>query len=260
MNKERTWLACGGVAAAIAGAGAAADRRLGTGPALTAAGAILGGAYLLGTFSQASPLFGRGARTRPVDGSFALTFDDGPDPRYTRRISEQLALQGHRATFFVLGRAVRKHPEVAAQLLADGHEIANHGNDHQLLAFSTPRAVREQIAATERALEEATGSLPTRLFRAPHGVRSPWLAGTVRALGYRLCGWDGQIFDTSRPGVPAIVERTTKLLAPGAVVLLHDGDGSERGGERDQTVEALAPILEAASARGLRSAPLSTLL
>ena len=57
-----------------------------------------------------------------------------------------------------------------------------------------------------------------------------------------------------------IVERTTKLLAPGAVVLLHDGDGSGRGGPRDQTVDALAGILDAATERGLRSVPLSTLL
>ena len=260
MDKHATWLACGGVAAAIAGAGAAADRRLGTSPALAAAGAVAGCAYLVGTFSQASPLFGRSARTRRAEGSFALTFDDGPDPRYTRRISEHLAAHGHRATFFVLGRAVQTHPEVAAQLLADGHEIASHGTDHRLLAFSTPRTVREQIAVTERALEQATGSPPVRLFRAPHGVRSPWLAGTVRALGYRLCGWHGHVFDTTQPGVGAIVERATKLLAPGAVVLLHDGDGSGRGGERHETVEALTPILEAAERRGLRSVPLSTLL
>lgn len=260
MDKHATWLACGGVATALAGAGAAADRRLGTSPCLAAVGAVAGCAYLVGTFSQASPLFGRSARTHGADGAFALTFDDGPDPRYTRRISAQLAARGHRATFFVLGRAVQRHPEVAAQLLADGHELANHGDDHRLLAFSTPRAVREQIAATERALEDATGSLPVRLFRAPHGVRSPWLARTVRSLGYRMCGWNGHVFDTAEPGVGAIVERAGRLLGPGAVVLLHDGDGSGRGGEREETVEALLPILEAAESRGLRSVPLSTLL
>jgi peptidoglycan/xylan/chitin deacetylase (PgdA/CDA1 family) len=260
MERTATWLACGGVAAGIAGIGFAADRRLRTVPALTAAGALAGGAYLVGTFRQESSIFGCSARTRADEGRFALTFDDGPDPRYTPRISEYLASHGHRATFFVLGRSVARHPELAAQLLADGHEIANHGDDHRLLALSPPWAVRAQVAATERAVQEATGSLPVRLFRAPHGAQSPWLIATLRSLGYRLCGWDGHIFDTARPGVAVIAERATKLLAPGAVVLLHDGDGSGRDAPRDQTVDALPPILEAASEHGLRSAPLSTLL
>jgi peptidoglycan-N-acetylglucosamine deacetylase len=185
---------------------------------------------------------------------------DGPDPRYTRRISEYLAERGHRATFFVLGRAVAAHPDVTAQLMADGHEVANHGEDHRLLAFSRPSTVRAQVSATERAVQHATGSRPVRLFRAPHGVQSPWLAVTLRQLGYRLCGWDGHVFDTSRPGVRVIVDRVTGLLAPGAVVLLHDGDGSGLDAARDQTVDALAGILDAASERGLHSVPLSSLL
>jgi peptidoglycan-N-acetylglucosamine deacetylase len=260
VDKHATWLACGGIAAGIVGIGAGADRTLGTTPALTVAGALVGGVYLVGTFSHASSVFGPSARARQVEGCFALTFDDGPDSRHTRRISEQLADRGHRATFFVLAKAVARHPEIAAQLLADGHEVANHGDDHRLLALSSPRTVRDQIAANERALEAATGRLPARLFRPPHGARSPWLTSTVRRLGYRLCGWDGHVFDTARPGVDVIVERTTKLLAPGAVVLLHDGDGSGHGALRDQTVDALPAILDAASVQGLRSVPLSTLL
>jgi peptidoglycan/xylan/chitin deacetylase (PgdA/CDA1 family) len=260
VDKHATWLACGGIAAGIVGIGAGADRSLRTTPVLTVAGAVAGGVYLVGTFSQASSIFGSNARTRRVDGRFALTFDDGPDSRYTRRISEQLAERGHRATFFVLARAVTRHPEIAAQLVADGHEVANHGGDHRLLALSPPRAVREQIAANEQAVQTATGMLPAPLFRAPHGARSPWLAATARRLGYRICGWDGRVFDTARPGVDEIVERATKLLMPGAVVLLHDGDGSGLGAPRDQTVDALPAILDAASARGLRSVPLSALL
>ncbi len=260
MDKYATWLTCGGVAAGVVGLGLATDERLGTTPALTAAGALAGGAYLVGTFSRESPVFGRPARARCVEGQFALTFDDGPDPRYTPRISEYLASRGHRATFFVLGRSVARNPDVACQLLAGGHEIANHGTDHRLLAFSTPSVVREQIVATENAVHDATGRLPVRLFRAPHGVRSPWLVATMSSLGYRLCGWHGHVFDTAEPGVAAIIERVTKLLGPGAVVLLHDGDGSGRDAPRDQTVDALPAILDAAGERGLRSVPLSTLV
>ena len=260
VNKHGTWLSCGGIGAGIAGIGLLSDTRLGTAPVLSAAGALVGGAYLVGTFSPRSHIFGGGMRTFKSDGRFALTFDDGPDPRYTRRISECLAERGHRATFFVLGRAVAAHPEIAAQLVADGHEVANHGEDHRLLALSRPSTVRAQVSATERAVQHATGSHPVKLFRAPHGVQSPWLKTTLRQLGYRLCGWDGHVFDTSRPGVLVIVDRVTELLAPGAVVLLHDGDGSGLDAARDQTVDALEGILDAASKRGLHSVPLSSLL
>jgi peptidoglycan-N-acetylglucosamine deacetylase len=260
VHKHAAWLACGSIAAGIVGIGAGSDKRLRTSPALTIAGTLAGGAYLVGTFSQASSFFGASARTHPYEGRFALTFDDGPDPRYTRHVSEYLAERGHRATFFVLARAVARHPELTAQLLADGHEVANHGDDHRLLALSPPRTVHAQIAANERAVQDATGTLPVHLFRAPHGARSPWLSTTVRRLGYHICGWDGRVFDTARPGVDVIVERVTKLLAPGAVVLLHDGDGSGLAAPRDQTVDALPSILDAASARGLHSVPLSALL
>jgi peptidoglycan/xylan/chitin deacetylase (PgdA/CDA1 family) len=77
--------------------------------------------------------------------------------------------------------------------------------------------------------------------------------------GYRLCAWDGQVFDTAQPGADAIVRRVDALLAPGAIVLLHDGDGSGRGASRAQTVQALPAILNCAEARGLQSVPVSAL-
>ncbi len=260
MGKYGTWLACGAVALALVAAGVAVDLALGTTPLLAIAGALVAGVYLLGTFHQNAPIFGRVVRTATTEGRFALTFDDGPDPRHTPRISSYLAGRGHRATFFVLGRAAAAHPAVVAQLVADGHEIASHGDDHRLLAFTSPAGVRAQLAATEDAVVHATEQRPVPLFRAPHGVRSPWLAATLHRHGYRICGWQGRIFDTSLPGAETIVGRVAARLRPGAVILLHDGDGSGRGETRDQTVEALAGILDAAEARGLTSAPLGSLV
>jgi peptidoglycan-N-acetylglucosamine deacetylase len=260
MGKYGTWAACGAVAASLLAAGVVADLALGSAPALTIAGLLAAGIYLLGTFHHNVPIFGRVARTNSTDGRFALTFDDGPDPRHTPQISGYLASRGHRATFFVLGRAVAAHPDLVAQLLAEGHEVANHGDDHRLLAFTSPAGIRVQLAATEKAVLRATRQRTAPLFRAPHGVRSPWLTATLRDRGYRLCGWQGRIFDTSLPGVESIVGRVTSRLEPGAVILLHDGDGSGRGETRAQTVEALPGILDAAEARGLTSVPLGSLL
>jgi peptidoglycan-N-acetylglucosamine deacetylase len=260
LGKKGTWAACTFVGFLIVAAGVALDRALGTRLAFTLAALVVATVYLEWSFGLALPLL----RTR-VDrirqpGSFSLTFDDGPDPRNTAEISELLALRDHRATFFVLGAAARRHPELVAKVHDDGHEIAVHGYDHRLLAFSLPSVVRRQVEETEAAVLAATGRPPVRLFRAPHGVRSPWLATTLKRRGYRLCGWDGRIFDTANPGIPTIVARVRHMLAAGAVILLHDGDGSGKGASRRQTVDALPAILDDAEARGLRSIRLSALL
>ena len=260
LDKHGTWVACGLVAVALVLGGLGLDLLLGSGALFAVVGAAAALAYLAGTFGVSQPLFGRVARTRAEPGSFALTFDDGPDPRHTPEISRLLADRGHQATFFVLGAAARQHPPLLAQVAANGHELANHGDDHRLLAFSLPSTVRAQLAGNEEAVADATGRPPAKLFRAPHGVRSPWLGRTVARRGYRVCGWTGSVFDTASPGVTKIVERVAPLLRPGAVVLLHDGDGSGRGGSRRQTVEALPAILDEAERRGLRSVRLSSLL
>ena len=229
---------------------------------MTTASVGLAGAYLAGMYLQNLPLFG--AVARPVaaagDGRFSLTFDDGPDPRFTPAISAMLAKRGHRATFFTLGRAARTHPDVLRQLAADGHEIACHGDDHRLLAFAAPRTILAQITAWEEAVTAALGRPGARLLRTPHGVRSPWLVAVARRRGYAVCGWDGRVFDTAEPGDAAIVRRVEPLLRDGAVVLLHDGDGAFSGHSRDQTVRALGGVLDAADRAGLRSVTLGSLL
>ena len=260
MHQRGTWAAAGGVAIGLAGAAVAVDRRLGTRPLATAAGLVAAGAYLTGTFSPTSRIFGAAAVTDATAKLFALTFDDGPDPRYTPAISGILAERGHRATFFVLARSVQEHPHLAAAVVDDGHELACHGDDHRLLAFALPGELRRQITATEDAVSMATGRRAVPLFRPPHGVRSPWLTRVVEQYGYRVCAWDGAVFDTAEPGPDMIAARVGRLLCPGAIILLHDGDGSGRGESRRQTLDALPAILDAAEGRGLRSVPLSELV
>ena len=188
---------------------------------------------LLVTWSAFTPnarLFGRviGTGFSP-DPKVAITFDDGPSPEHTPAVLEALRAAGARATFFVLGRNVRAHPELARMIVAEGHELASHGDDHSLLMFAGPATIAHQFRAAEDAVSEAVGTSVAQLFRAPHGYRGPFLAPVARRLGYRIVGWTGAIFDTARPGVEVIVDRCANVLAPGAILLLHDGDGSGRG-------------------------------
>jgi len=260
MKKAQTWVAAGTVALGLVWAGAAIDRLLRTRRLATAVTLAAAGAYLLGTFAPRARIFGQSAEPSHTNGLFALTFDDGPDPRYTREISRILSQRGHQGTFFVLARAVRTYPNVAASVLAAGHELACHGDDHRLLAFSSPREIRRQISVAENAVAESSGSSLAPLFRAPHGVRSPWLTRVVRNAGYQVCAWDGAVFDTAAPRPEVVARRVERLLRPGAIVLLHDGDGSGRMASRQNTLEALPAILDAAERRGLRSVGLGALL
>ena len=262
VDKRATVALGTGVTVGLGATGVLLDRRRG-GPPLATAGALgVAAAYLVGTFHRNATIFGPVARPRAAaeDVRFSLTFDDGPDPRHTAEISEVLASRGHRATFFALGAAAREHPHLIRKMVSDGHEVACHGDDHRLLAFAPPKTIARQLAAWEDAVEAALGRPGARLLRTPHGFRSPWLVRVARDHGYAVCGWDGSVFDTAQPGAGVIVSRVVPLLRPGAVVLLHDGDGSRRGASRAQTVAAIEPILAAAEIRGLRSTTLGSLL
>jgi uncharacterized protein (TIRG00374 family) len=103
------------------------------------------------------------------------------------------------------------------------------------------------LQRTERLLRKAGGP-PVRVFRAPHGFRSPFVARTARRLGYVTCAWSAGVFDTAKPGADVIIKRSTKALKPGAILLLHDADGWGDD-DRSQTADALPGIIAAARER-----------
>ena len=203
-----------------------------------------------GMFGASSPLFGGvvdGKRIRK--NVVALTFDDGPSPDTTPRILDILRAEGVRATFFVLGKHAERHPEIVERIVREGHELGNHGYDHGILAFAGATQVHRQLQRTERLLRKAGGP-PVRVFRAPHGFRSPFVARTARRLGYVTCAWSAGVFDTAKPGADVIIARSTKALKPGAILLLHDADGWGDD-DRSQTADALPGIIAAAREREL---------
>ena len=213
------------------------------------------------SFTPNSPLFGRVVTGRGTnDRVLALTFDDGPSPEWTPPVLDALRESGARATFFVLGRHVEAHPELIRRMSDEGHEIASHGYDHALLTFASRADVEQQLERTEHSLAEALGEKPrTRLFRAPHGFRNPFVARVTARRGYEVVGWTKGVWDTAKPGVEAIVRRTIGGFRPGGILLLHDADGSGANDDRSQTAEAVPEIVERAHAAGYELVTVSEL-
>jgi len=218
---------------------------------LGAAAAIVGGAAH-GAFHRNSPLFGRPITRVPSRGrAVALTFDDGPNPDATPPILDALRDRGVKATFFILGRHAERWPELVKRVAAEGHSIGNHGYYHRKLHLKSPAYVRDDLSRGLAAIERAAGIRP-KLFRAPHGFRSPWVSAIASSMGERTVGWSLGVWDSALPGVDAIVDRTVNGARPGSILLLHDGDGCDPGGDRMQTARAVPLIVDRLLAQGYR--------
>src|SRR5439155_10976112 len=142
----------------------------------------------------------------------------------TAAILDALGQRGIQATFFILGRHAERWPDLVRRAVDEGHAVANHGYFHRKLHFKSPRYVRTDMELGTQRIESACGRRP-RWFRAPHGFRSPWVTPIARSLGQRTVGWTLGVWDSARPGVEVIAGRTVGGARPGAILLLHDGDG-----------------------------------
>jgi peptidoglycan/xylan/chitin deacetylase (PgdA/CDA1 family) len=225
-----------------------------------AAGAgLLLGTALWGVYAPNSRVFGPVIGRGPPEPVAFLTFDDGPNPGVTDRILEILQREGISATFFMVGEHVVRHPTTAAAVAQAGQEIGNHTYTHTKLHALGPRRVAEEIRRGHQAITGVTGYIP-RSFRAPHGYRGPFVARAIAPYRYRLFGWTFGVWDSARPGVALIRARVRRGLKPGAIVLLHDGDGDDPVGNRWQTAEALPGIIRDVRDAGYRLESLSALV
>lgn len=193
----------------------------------------------------------------------ALTFDDGPDPRFTPRVLDVLAAAGATATFFVVGRNALEHPDLVRRMVAEGHEVANHTQDHVWLDGLDAAAVRHQITTGSASLR-AVGAPQPHLFRPPKGWTSRAVARGATGLGLRSVFWTDCLEARLHHGVPAAVQLIADGARPGSVLLLHDG-GRVTGPnpeqlDRSRTVEALPRLLAQLRRRGLAAVSLRRLL
>jgi peptidoglycan/xylan/chitin deacetylase (PgdA/CDA1 family) len=167
--------------------------------------------------------------------SLALTFDDGPDDRWTEPLLNVLARVHARATFFPMASRAAARPDLIARMVSDGHAVGLHCDEHVRHSTRDAAWVR---ADTERALERlhAVGVTP-RLWRTPWGDCAPWTAAVAKEHGLRLVGWTVDSHDWRGDSATVMFAATRAQLCDGAIVLAHDGigPGAQRGDAR-QTV------------------------
>jgi peptidoglycan/xylan/chitin deacetylase (PgdA/CDA1 family) len=182
---------------------------------------------------------GLAGRGRP--GGVALTFDDGPDPLGTPAILGALDDLGWRATFFLLGKQVRRFPDVARAVAAAGHEIAVHGDVHRNHLARTPWDVRRDLATATADVAQVTGAAP-RWYRPPYGVLSSGTLWATAELGLTPVLWTAWGLDWRAGPADGVVAAVMRSLKDGGTVLLHDSDCTSRPGSWRSTLAAL-PLL-----------------
>jgi peptidoglycan/xylan/chitin deacetylase (PgdA/CDA1 family) len=177
-------------------------------------------------------------------GGVALTFDDGPDPRVTPRVLDLLDARGARGTFFCVGRRAETYPGLVAEIARRGHGVENHSYRHSnAFCFYGPRAAAADIDRAQAVLAAQAGSAP-RWFRAPAGLRNPWLDTVLQSRGLALASWTRRGFDTVSRDAPAVARRLVRGLAAGDILMLHDGHPGG-GGARTVVLDVLPPPGEA---------------
>lgn len=153
-----------------------------------------------------------------------LTIDDGPDEHDTPLLLDLLDAHGAKATFFFIGAKAARHPGLVREVVSRGHEVGNHTMTHPQYSFWAygPGAARREIMDCQRALHEACGVTPT-WFRAPAGFKSPFVQAIVEREGLRLACWSARGLDGVDTYKTRVLERLKSGIAPGAIILMHEG-------------------------------------
>lgn len=179
----------------------------------------------------------------------ALTYDDGPNDPHTMRLLEVLARHEVHATFFLIGRYVKQHPEIAREIAAAGHVIGNHTFTHPLLTLKSSTEIRKQLTDCRAALHDAI-DLPSTLFRPPFGGRRPSVLRIARELGLQPVMWNVTGYDWNAPPAAVIEKKCSRQIRGGDVILLHDGGHKQMGADRSQTVLATDHLIERYKSEG----------
>jgi peptidoglycan/xylan/chitin deacetylase (PgdA/CDA1 family) len=182
----------------------------------------------------------------------ALTIDDGPDPVVTPQVLDMLDRYHVRATFFCIGEKAAHYPDLCREIVRRGHTIENHSQHHRHhFSIMGRAAMMHELQTAQHTLTAITGK-PPLFFRAPAGLRNPFLDPVLTKLDLRLASWSARGFDTRVNDAARVTNRLLRNLRAGAILLLHDGNAARTPGGIPVILDVLPTLLTAARAADLR--------
>jgi peptidoglycan/xylan/chitin deacetylase (PgdA/CDA1 family) len=196
-----------------------------------------------------SQIYGRTLIAPRNPNEIALTFDDGPNPRWTPQLLNTLDQHGVRATFFLIGQYAAQQPELVRRMHTAGHLIGNHTWSHPDLAITSKFQTREELNRTSGELESILGA-PIQYFRPPFGSRRPATLRIARELGLTPIMWNAMAYDWNTNSPELILTRSEKLIARNSKrnnatnLLLHDGGHLTLEADRAASVAAAGLLAE----------------
>jgi len=181
-----------------------------------------------------------------------LTFDDGPHAILTPKLLDILKEKKAKATFFVIGLKARMHPDILKRIVEEGHELANHTWNHPILSKLQVEDVHAQMEKTNQAIFEATNKKP-EVMRPPYGNTNgklnEYLTNNEKL---KVIMWSIDTNDWRRPAPQAIVDKVTKSVKPGSVILCHD--------IHPGTIEAMPMLIDKLTEKGYQFVTVTEIL
>jgi len=187
------------------------------------------------------------ARLPAAGNAVWLTIDDGPSDD-TLPVLDLLDAHGARATFFLVGERAAARPGLVAEIVRRGHDVGNHSHTHPQAWFWAlgPRRMAREVGEAQRTLAELAGA-PPRWFRSVVGMTNPFVAAPLKRHGLARVAWSARGFDAVRDDPARVAADIERDLAPGAIILMHEGAPHGR------SVEMLAAVLQRLHASGYRT-------
>ena len=190
----------------------------------------------------------------------ALTYDDGPNPPYTDQLLDVLAKHNVKATFFMIGNRIERHPETVNRVIAEEHQVGNHTYSHPLLGFLPPFCIRREIERTDDLLQQY-GIAKDSVFRAPMLTRFLPVAYVLAKLdrthiSCNVWSWDWTTQNSDKIA-ETVLKKTLSSTGAGSIIVLHDGKAENKKANRSGTIEATDRIITALKQDGYQFVRLS---
>ena len=198
-----------------------------------------------------------GVRSIPIysvqtdEKKVSLSFDAAWGNEQTQTLLDTLAKYKVKSTFFLVGDWVKNYPDDVKKIYDAGHDVGNHSNTHPYMTQLDSAAIRQEIESCNSKVKDITGTAPT-LFRPPYGDYNNSVVDTVNSMGMYCVQWTIDSLDWQDPSPSEILEKVKNNLAPGAIILMHNG--------AKNTPEALPSVIEYIQSQGYEIVPISQLL